>query len=445
MNLPGKLLAGWKRDDLLRKVVRNSGYLFVGNTLSTVVQSILSARLLGILGFGILGVVVEFATNINRLLSFRMGELVVKYVGQFLAEKRPERAAAILKASILLETVSSVLAYLLLVLLAPLAASVILKDPGKAALISFYALAMLANFATESSTGFLQVSDRFRAQALIGFLQSLLTVGLIIYASIVRGDIWMVLDAYLAGKVFNGLALAGYAFFQAGRSLGPGWWRTSLRLLPPGREFWRFAWSTNLSGTVTMLTRDSESIWLSTLLSPVAAGYYKTARAVINLVTLPITPFITAAYPAINRSVAEKAWVRLRDLLRKLTLISAAWTGSVAIGLFVIGHWLITITYGVEFTPAYPAILVLLVGFGFANVFYWNRNLLLSFGLPDYPLKVTALAGAIKVLLTFLLVPRFGYLMEAGLMSAFFVFSIGLIVLRGWREIRERSLVEASV
>jgi O-antigen/teichoic acid export membrane protein len=439
VNFVKKALSAWKQDNLLRKIVRNSGYLFVGNTLSTIVQSILSARLLGILGFGILGVVIEFATNVNRLLSFRMGELVVKYMGQYLTEGRKDRAAAIFKASILLETLSSILAYLLLLLLAPLAAVIVVKDTNAAALISFYALALLANFATESSTGFLQVTDRFRSQALISFIQSLLTAGLVIYAYLIHGDIRLVLGAYLAGKVFNGLTLAGVAFWRARHTLGPGWWSASLKLLPPPREFWQFAWSTNFSGTVTMVTRDSESVWLSTLISPLAAGYYKTAKAVINLVTLPITPFITAAYPDINRSVAEKAWVRLRDLLKKLTLISSAWTGAVSLGLLILGHWLITTFYGAEFAPAYPAMLILLIGFGFANVFYWNRNLLLSFGQPGYPLKVLALTGAVKLLLTFLLVPRFGYLMEAALMSGFFVVSIGLIVLRGLRQIREKS------
>lgn len=439
MNSLKNVFSEWKQDHLLRKVVRNSGYLIAGNALSTIVQSILSGRLLGILGFGILGTGIEFATNINRLLSFRMGEMVVKYMGQYQSENRQDRAAAVFKAAVLLETTSSVLAYILLVLLAPLAAAAILKDESKASLISFYAIALLANFATESSTGFLQATDRFRMQALIGFFQSLLTAGLIVYAYIIHGNIWMVMGAYLAGKIFNGLALSGYSFFRAGQVFGRGWWRTSLKLLPPRREFWRFAWSTNLSATLTMVTRDNESVWISALLGPAAAGYYKTAKAVINLLTMPITPFITAAYPAINRAVAEKTWGRVRDLLKKLTIISAAWTGVVSLGLLVMGRWLIVTFYKPEFAPAYPVLLILLIGFGFANIFYWNRNLLLSQGLPDYPLKAVAFTGAIKLLLTFLLVPRFGILMESALFSAFFVISIGLMVWRGLGEIEHQS------
>ena len=58
----------WKQDDLLRKVLRNTSYLFAGNLLSSIIQSIFAARLLGVLGFGILGTIISFASNINRLL-----------------------------------------------------------------------------------------------------------------------------------------------------------------------------------------------------------------------------------------------------------------------------------------------------------------------------------------------------------------------------------------
>jgi hypothetical protein len=150
-------IRSWRQDNLIRKIVRNSGYMLIGNTLSMAVQSVLTARLLGILGFGIIGTVISFASNVNRLLSFRMGELVGKYVAHYLAEGKKDLAGAALKASALTETLTSVAAYLLLILSAPLAARFIIKDPSTAPLIVFYGLALLANFVTETSTGFLQV------------------------------------------------------------------------------------------------------------------------------------------------------------------------------------------------------------------------------------------------------------------------------------------------
>jgi hypothetical protein len=59
--------------------------------------------------------------------------------------------------------------------------------------------------------------------------------------------------------------------------------------------------------------------------------------------------------------------------------------------------------------------------------------------MPSYPLAAAAVTGAVQIGLVFLLVPRFGYLAMAALMSAYFIVSIGLIVWRGLTVIRSRA------
>ena len=115
-------LQAWRQDRLLGRVLKNTGYLFSGSTISmglSVVQSIFAARLLGVAGFGVLGTITVFTSTINRLFSFRMGELVVKYMDKFRAEARPDRAAAVVKAAVLTESGTSLLAFVVLALLSP--------------------------------------------------------------------------------------------------------------------------------------------------------------------------------------------------------------------------------------------------------------------------------------------------------------------------------------
>jgi O-antigen/teichoic acid export membrane protein len=81
--------------------------------------------------------------------------------------------------------------------------------------------------------------------------------------------------------------------------------------------------------------------------------------------------------------------------------------------------------------------LIFLVGLGFANIFFWNRPLLLSLGLPAVPTRISLYCGIVKVGLAFLLVPKLGLNFEAILLSAFFVVSVWLIVARGMREVRK--------
>ena len=79
------LAARFLDNPLFRRVVRNTGYLFSAQTISAAMsfgQGIFTARLLGVEGAGYVGIITQFSSNINRLISSRMAELVVNYLGK---------------------------------------------------------------------------------------------------------------------------------------------------------------------------------------------------------------------------------------------------------------------------------------------------------------------------------------------------------------------------
>src|SRR5215212_788078 len=136
-------LARWRADPLFQRVVRNSGYLFSSNTVSAalnVVQGILITRLLGGAGYGLLAIIMDFASNANRLLSFRMSEVVVKYVGDALQQEDKPSAAALVKGIGLMEAATSVLAYLVLLALSTWGARTFADAASVAYLFRFYGL-----------------------------------------------------------------------------------------------------------------------------------------------------------------------------------------------------------------------------------------------------------------------------------------------------------------
>ncbi len=88
----------WRSDRLLGKVLRNTGYLFSSNTVSMILSSLSGCGAVAAFSgeYGILGMVTLYASTVNRLLSFRMGELVIRYAGQHLAtddRPRPPRCS----------------------------------------------------------------------------------------------------------------------------------------------------------------------------------------------------------------------------------------------------------------------------------------------------------------------------------------------------------------
>jgi len=447
MNFLEKTKQEWKEDALLQKVIKNSGYLLSSNVFGlflSIAQSIFAGRLLGVVGFGIIGTVTVFASTINRLLSFRMNELVVKYYGESMSTHQTQRAAAVIKAAALAEGTSAVLSFIILVVFAPLAAARLADDASLAPYFILYGTIILANLVFETSTGILQVNNKFRSQAIIDIAASILTAGIITWAFLTGRGILEVLIAYIAGKFLFGIGTIILGFGDLNRTLGKGWWKTSFRYLPPFKELAKFAYSTNLSSTIIMLVRDNEILWIAYFLTPLEVGYAKTALAIINLVQIPITPFISTTYPEINRAVVAKNWGQLRSLLKRVTLISGGWTILTGIGLVVFGHWLLGF-YGPDFVPAYTPMLIFLVGLGFANILFWNRPLLLSLGLPMVPYRLSLWCGVAKITLAFLFVSKLGINFEAFLLSTFFVVSVGLIILRGFAEIRKQEALSAGV
>lgn len=427
------------RNPLLQRVVRNAGYLFSAKTGSAALsfgQSVLAGRLLGVAGLGTLGAITQFSGLINRLTSFRMGDLVVSYVGEYSSQDKPTHAAAVFKAAGLVEITTSIVAYGLVLALSSFAASLLAPDQDLSGLFAFYGLTVLVNLMAESANGLLQIFDRYRLIAMITFGQSVLTLGLIAGAYFMHGGLRTVVAAYLAGKAIWAVSISAAAIWQAGQAWGSGWWRAPLSLLSSRRrEMVRFAISTNVTGTLTLITRDSEMLWLNALSTPLQAGYYKLALAFTNVLLIPVDPLISTTYREVAREVGGKRWENVRYLLRSGSLISAAFTIPAALGLALLGPWIISLTYGQSFLPAQGPLLVLLAGVLVINIFYWNRNTLLPMGMPEFPTKVYLIGAILRVIGILLLVPLFGAVGMAALLSGFFIGTTLVLVGKTLREI----------
>ena len=434
-----KIYAGLRDDSLLQRVVRNSGYLFSSNAIAAalgIVQGILVVWLLGDSGYGLLVIIMDFASNVNRLLSFRMSEVVVKYMGEALAQQNVRRAAAIVKGMGLLEAAMSIAAYVVLLALAAWGARTLADDASVVSMFRFYGLFLLANLVYETSVGALQSTNKFKQVARAGFYQSVVATMLIVAAFVFDLGPLGVLTAYLIGKTVAGIIVAISAVRALEDALGADWARVPLREVRDWRSMLRFAFSTNLNGTVNLFARDNIRLYLALFLPNAQIAYFKLASSLINLVMLPIEPFIWPTYNEITRALAQRQWQATRGLLKQVSAIAAVWTLLAGGGLVLLGWWLIPVVYGSDMAPAYPGLVILLIGYAFANILNWNRPLLLALGRPNYPLIVAAVTGAIEVLLIFLLLPGRSYLVGAAIFSAYLVISISWNAIRGLTLIR---------
>ena len=438
MSLLQKVKTSLREDPLFKRVVSSSLHLFSSNTISvglSFLQGMLYYRLLGPAGSGLVRVVMSYASTINSIFSFRMSELVVRYGGEYLEKGEKEKAAALIKSAAATEALVSGLAFLVVALTAGLAEQYVAKTANTALLFTVFSIGLLANFNTETSTGILQVTGRIKLQGTINLVQSIITTLIIVAAFIWNGSLEIILIAYLVSKTILGLGMFIAAQVQLQRVLGSGWWREPFSTLADTREIIHFAISSNVSATIIKIFRESEPVWIGILLSPEAVGYYGLAYQIVGFLSIPADPLISAVYPELNRLTVQKAWSRLKDFLRKVTSLSLAYNLALAFGLVIFGNWAIIILGGRAFLPAYPALVALLVGLTFNYILFWNRPLLLSLGLPTFPIRVTLIVGLIKIALAFVFVPRYGIVAAGALLSFYYIASVGVMAWRGVREI----------
>jgi O-antigen/teichoic acid export membrane protein len=254
---------------------------------------------------------------------------------------------------------------------------------------------------------------------------------IITIAFIANWGLVSIVIAYMSGKVVGSVAVTVAALLQVRKSWGSRWWQVPLGVLVgQRRSLLTFAFSTNISSTISLVAKDSEVLWVSAFLGTTQAGYYKTALALTNLLQLPVSPLPKATFPELSREIARKQWDNVRYVLKQGSRLSATYSVPVTLILILFGQPLIRLTYGAAFLPTYPALVVLLFGYTFVNIFYWNRVALLSLARPVFPTLVNFIGMLLKIAMIFLLVPIYGYMAFAVLLSGYYIFTVGIAAVR---------------
>ncbi|MQC26804.1 MAG: hypothetical protein DWG76_05065 [Chloroflexi bacterium] len=427
--------------EFMQRIVRNSSYLVSATVFSAGLgffQNILQARVLEAAGLGLLAAIATFSNTLNRLTSFRIDELVVRYVRLYQERGQQDRAAAVFKMASLLEMIGASAAFILIAVLAPIGVRLFSDTPGTEQWFILYGSLTIINLVYDSSDGMLQVFDKFGAKSIVDAIQSIVRLSLTIAVVVFGGGLFEIILAELAGRLVRSIGVMGLALRTARQEWGPDWWRTPLSVLrDERRSLLTFAFSTNLSATISLIAKDSEDLWVNGFLGNLAGGYYALARTLNGFLQIPISPLPATTYPELSRAVAQNDWQSVRSVLSKGSWLAAAYSLPVTLGLILLGRPLILFAWGEKFLPAYEPLVILLLGFSFVNIFYWNRAALLAFNRPVFPTMVNFVGMLLKVAGILLFAQTFGVIAFAALLVGYYVFTVGLAVLRVQNDVRK--------
>jgi len=350
------MLATIETKAALDRVLSNAAVLLggrVANALMGLAAIALTARTLGVAGFGVLILIHAFAQLLGETVKFQSWQTVLHYGAKPLADNRLADFQRVLRFTLALDLIGAVVG-----VAAGLVVTVWFGDrlglaPGDRPAAALYVLSV-AFMVSATPMGLLRLLDRFDVLARqTGLIALVRLVGCLVgYA--VRAPMEVFLFFWAAGVVAGFVYIAWAAWSELdGRALVRTFtWRGGgLTDGMPGA--WRFAWSTNLSATVDVAFTHVITLAIGALVGPAQAALWRIGRQVADAIAKPARLLTASLYPELARlHVGEGGSLGMWQLAR----VVAAVAGALGLVLMLLtlgaGEWLLRLAMGPQFAPA---------------------------------------------------------------------------------------------
>jgi O-antigen/teichoic acid export membrane protein len=388
--------AGW-RDELLRRLLRNVGYLVSGNALSAglgLVTLALIARALGPAGLGVLALVEAYARLADRLLRLEPWQAVIKYGAGALERGQADQFRQLVKFACALDVGGALLASLLALGGVRLLGPWFGWDAQTIEMAALFSLTIMLSLGA-TPTAILRLFDRFALFAALDVCLAVLRLALVALAWAAGAGLWTFLAIAILVQIGRPLLLLGLAW----RELYQRGYADCLRQPLAGvtRNFaglWDFIWWLNLSVLIRKSTRELDALLVGALLDPAAVGIYTVAKRLGDAALKVGTPLQQAVFPDIARLWARRQALRMRRTVLQVNLAAA---GLAALGLAVVAldvERVLTLTVGPSFLAAGGPLLMQMLAVTLALGGIALRPALLSMD-QQRALLVAVIAGSV--------------------------------------------------
>ncbi|MDB5424842.1 MAG: putative rane protein involved in the export of O-antigen and teichoic acid [Phenylobacterium sp.] len=339
---------------ILKRVVGNAGVLLGGRSLNAVLglgYMAVAARALGAADLGALVLIHAFAQLVGDVTKFQSWQTVLHYGARPLAEGRVGGFQRVLRFTLCLDAASAVVALAVGVGGALLLGGRLGWGQTHTPAAAFYMLSIVA-MVSATPMGLMRLFNSFPVLAKQTVLVSFLRLAGSGLAFLLHAPLEGFLLAWAAGTVGGFAYLTAVTLRElARRGLLAGFqWRGPLTEGMPGA--WRFAWTTNLSGTLDVAFTHAVTLAIGGLVGPAEAAYWRVGRQVADAIAKPARLLVPALYPELARLRAGGGEALMWRLAGQVGLLA----GGACVVLLAISAWagppLLTLVMGASFAPA---------------------------------------------------------------------------------------------
>lgn len=348
------------------RVLKNSGWVFGSQTvayLGAFCQGIILARFLGPSDYGRLALVLTIVLAINQLFDSRSWEATIKYVAVYRAEGRVDKAAAVSKLALIVDSVTCVIAFAVLFSLATLASHYFLKNEADANLVRLTSVIILFGIPNSVTISVLRLSDAYSwitYEKASNVAIRLAGVVIVVALGMKLADVLLV----YVGAAAVSMSIYVVMLTKGAKRLGLPNLLTAKIASVSGelREIVPFLFYSNLNATFKLMQRNVDILLIGYFLVPAQVGLYKIARNLTDLFMFPVDPVNTVLYPEFADLFATKKAREARRIFRRVMWGFGSWAAVSLIVVILLGAVGVRVLYGARYLGAVPVLDWLAVG-----------------------------------------------------------------------------------
>ncbi|MEI6558597.1 MAG: oligosaccharide flippase family protein [Rhodospirillaceae bacterium] len=402
----------------LRRLFTNGSYLFGGSAAAMVLallQTLILARTLGPAEFGIWSGVQAYVLVAYSLCTFRTSEPVTRYLVEFRDRDDQGLMALLLGSALATETVTRVLALVVIALSVPWLAG---ELPGGMAAVPLYMLiGTMQVCAVFDQVWFSVARDlgRYRAIAVlntafplmrVGGLGLLLALGqLSLFSAGWLMAISGALQAVITGGCLFAAMAEGYGL-RLPALAGAGLLRRRHEL----DAFWGFMGATFLWSICSSAIKEADTLVLGFFRPAEEVGWYRLAKSLAATVMRVGEMLSQVIYQDFSELVVRRD---LAEVRRRVLVLCRTWLPVVSVGTLVgilVARPMIVLVFGAAFEPSVLPFQMLLLASGFVTMVFWVRPIVLALELYWYNFRITVVQGLLLLPLNVVMCQAYGML-----------------------------------
>ena len=346
----------WFKDDIFRRLFLNAGKLLSANVVGAVlglVATVLTARALGPENYGILALVLVYELTIGKLVTFDAWQAVIKFGSEALHADDRAGLRQLVKFGFALDIASALVGTVLAVVLAGPVIRLLGWDASVRPLLVLYSVLILFGL-SGTPIGVLRLFDRFDLLSYMAILSGAVRLAGVAWCLVSGQGLFGFVLIYLVTGIIGQLYQLFASLWVLHRQNVTGFISEPLRGIRrrfPGIV--DYVWTTNLTMTVRMLSREADGLFIAALTTPAALGLFKVAKQFAVVLPKFSEPLSQSIYPELARAWAARDSGRFVSLIKRTTVLTAAAAFGGWFAFFLAGRWIIGWTVGPAYQDAY--------------------------------------------------------------------------------------------